>query len=262
MRSQLGSGDTPPLFGISKTGINTMEEKYNALVLRAIDYKDNDKLLTLFAAGKGKMTAALKGVKKASAKLKFAAQPFCFAEFVFAERSGRYTVTSAYLHDGFYSLREDIGKFYAASAVLEICDKLLPEEMPGDELFVRAVHTLGEICQKNEGFALLTFLLSALALAGYKIDTGNCPDCGNPVLHTPYFDFDRGAFCCADCPTDTRVSEITYRTICNAEQNKEQPLGLKIDSDGVKRALRLLKEYFIRKTDQIPDCLGEYIRLI
>jgi DNA repair protein RecO len=203
------------------------------------------------------MTAVIKGVKKATAKLKFAAEPFCFAEYVFAERGGRYTVISAYLHDGFYPLREDIGKLYAASAVLEICDKLLPEEMPGDPLFVHAVHALGEICKGNEGSALLSFLLSALSCAGYGVTMGACPDCGAPVQKTPYFDFERGAFCCADCPTDTRVSEITFQTLCNAEQNTPTP-----SSDGIKRALRLLKEYFTRKTEASLTCLGDYIRLI
>lgn len=43
-----------------------MEEKVDALVLRSIDYKDNDKILTLFTLQNGKVTAAAKGVKKAA----------------------------------------------------------------------------------------------------------------------------------------------------------------------------------------------------
>ena len=57
-----------------------MEVKTDAVVLKAIDYKDNDKLLTLFSPSLGKITAGIKGVKKPKAKLAFAAQPFCFAE--------------------------------------------------------------------------------------------------------------------------------------------------------------------------------------
>ncbi len=45
-------------------------------MLRATDYLENDKILTLLTAEKGKITAGIKGVKKAGAKLKFAAQPF------------------------------------------------------------------------------------------------------------------------------------------------------------------------------------------
>ena len=56
-----------------------MEEKLNALMLRGVDYKDNDKMLTLYSLERGLVSAGIKGVKKAGAKLKFASQPFCFA---------------------------------------------------------------------------------------------------------------------------------------------------------------------------------------
>ena len=63
-----------------------MEVKVNGVILRAADYNENDKIITLLTAESGKITAAVKGVKKAGAKLRFAAQPFCFAEFVLARR--------------------------------------------------------------------------------------------------------------------------------------------------------------------------------
>ena len=63
-----------------------MDYKTDALVLRASDYGENDKIVTLFSLQYGKISAALKGVKKAGAKLKFAAQPFCFAEYVLAKK--------------------------------------------------------------------------------------------------------------------------------------------------------------------------------
>ena len=59
-----------------------MELIVNGLMLKSADYKENDKILTLLTAEKGKITAGIKGVRKAKAKLKFAAQPFCFAEYV------------------------------------------------------------------------------------------------------------------------------------------------------------------------------------
>ena len=61
-----------------------MEVKVNALVIKAVDYKDNDRILTLYSLEKGKITAGIKGVKKAGAKLKFASEPFCFSEYVFS----------------------------------------------------------------------------------------------------------------------------------------------------------------------------------
>ena len=63
-----------------------MEIKVDALVLRTADFGENDKMLTLFSLQRGKLSAAAKGVRKAGAKLRFAAQPFCFAEYVLAEK--------------------------------------------------------------------------------------------------------------------------------------------------------------------------------
>lgn len=46
-----------------------MELKTDALVLRSADYKDNDKILTLFSADMGKITAVARGVKKTARAL-------------------------------------------------------------------------------------------------------------------------------------------------------------------------------------------------
>ena len=138
-----------------------MEEKVDALVLRSIDYKDNDKILTLFTLQNGKVTAAAKGVKKAGARLKFAAQPFCFAEYVLAKKGERRTVISAANTDGFYALREDIEKFYAACAVCEVCDALLFEGIVNEELFLYAVNALKNMCEGNAAEELVRFRRSA-----------------------------------------------------------------------------------------------------
>ena len=93
-----------------------MEIKTEGIVLQSMDYKDNDKLLTLFSPTLGKILVGARGVKKPKAKLSFAVQPFCFAEYILAEKGGRYTLTGAYQYESFFSLRLDIVRFYAAIA--------------------------------------------------------------------------------------------------------------------------------------------------
>ena len=158
-----------------------MDDKTDALVLRTADYGENDKMLTLLSAERGKISACAKGVKKAGAKLLFAAQPFCFAEYVFAVKGGRNTVTAASLYDGFYSLREDVEKFYAGAAVLEACDRLACEGEESGALLVSAVRALGEIVEGDAERALVKFLLSALDGAGYCVRAEECPVCGESL---------------------------------------------------------------------------------
>ena len=207
--------------------------KVNALMLRATDYLENDKILTLLTAEKGKITAGIKGVKKAGAKLKFAAQPFCFAEYILAERGGRYTVTQASECESFYDLRTDVNKFYAACAACETAAALTFEGDGGGGIFYGCVKALTQMCGGDEALALISFLLTSLKGAGYGISTEGC------------------AACSAD------LSGATYTAIKAAEEG-----GGNVAAEGKKRALKLLKEYLSYKTEAKCLSLNEFIKLI
>lgn len=234
--------------------------KTDALVLRTADYGENDKMITLFSLQYGKISAAAKGVKKAGAKLKFAAQPFCFAEYVLAKRGERNTVVSASLTDGFYSLREDIGKFYAGACVAGICDAVLYDGIVNEELFLRAVAALGRMCEGDEAEALISFFLKALELSGYMFSMDVCADCGAPLEGRIWFDAASGCFYCGECARGAGASLTTLSVL-------RKCAGLPFAEDGIckegkVRALKLLSAYFTAKTDARVKALAEYIALL
>ena len=239
-----------------------MEFIVNALMLRSVDYKENDKILTLLTAERGKISAGIKGVKKAAAKLKFAAQPFCFAEYVLADRGGKYTVINASECESFYDLRTDINKFYAASAVAEVANALTFEGDECREIFTESVRTMSEICRGGESGALIRFLLSALKLSGYGVSTEKCVQCGAELFFADRlkFDMDAGSFTCGECGNGSGASRVTYNVLRKA-QGKTYENDF-ITADGEKRALRLLREYVSYKLNTAFKSLSEYIRLI
>ena len=232
-----------------------MEDKTDALVLRTADYGENDKMLTLLSAERGKISACMRGVKKAGAKLSFAAQPFCFAEYVFAVKGGRNTVTAASLYDGFYALREDVEKFYAGAVVLEVCEKLACEGEESGELLVAAVRALGEISEGDAERALVKFLLAALDGAGYRGQAEACPVCGELPAGRMRFDFAEGAFTCYGGSDGAPASETTFFAIREAQGKGEG------NGDGRRRALRLLKAYFSEKTECELTALDTFLDL-
>lgn len=242
--------------------------KVNAVVLRTVDYLENDKILTLLTAERGRITAGIKGVKKAGAKLKFAAQPFCFAEYILAERGGRYTVTQASECESFYSIRTDVNKYYAACAVCETAIALTAEGDPDEEFFSLAVRALVDMSTGDEAFALVTFLLNALKLSGYGITlTEFCANCGASLKDAEKlrFNMERGTFSCFDCGNGAGVSGVTFATLLAAENGqKSVEDGQKSDSglSGKIRALKLLREYMTYKTDAKCLSLNEYISLL
>ncbi len=239
-----------------------MELIVNAVMLRAVDYNENDKILTLLTAENGKLTVGIKGVKKAAAKLKFAAQPFCFAEYVLTKRGDKYTVINATECEVFYDLRTDIEKFYAASAAVEAADALTYE---GDEfrgIFYSLVETLSKISVGDEKFHLISFLLNALKQSGYAVNAENCFECGAPLINADKlrFDLSAGSFTCGACGSGVGASRATYNVLRKACGKSFD--GAFITPDGEKRALRLIREFVSYKLNIAFKSLSEYIRII
>ena len=237
-----------------------MEYKADALVLRTADFGENDKMLTLFSLQYGKISAAIRGVRKAGAKLRFAAQPFCFAEYVLAKRGERNTVVSASLTDGFYALREDIGKFYAAACVTGVADAVLYGGIVNEELFLRAVSALGQMCGGNEAETLISFILKALELSGYMLSLDACAGCGAPLEGRIFFDMAGGCFSCSECAAGAGASLSTLNVLRKCAGKAYDPALA--DKDGVFRALRLLSAYLAEKTETRVKALGEYLALL
>ena len=235
-----------------------MDYKADALVLRAADYGEYDRMVTLLTAERGKIGAGMKGVRKAGAKLNFASQPFCFSEYVFAEKGGRFTVTQASLHEGFFGLRLDLKKYYAGAAVLQTCDAFSAEGMPCGELLVGAVETLSAIETENGHTmsAVLRFLLRTLRLAGYPVSAEGCTVCGREMEGRRRFDMASGSFRCAGCGDGVPVSAVTYDAIRAALKGDAED-----GEDGVRRALRLMKAYVLYHTETELSALEEFLSL-
>ena len=243
-----------------------MEKKVNAVVLRAADYGENDKILTLFTLEEGVIAAGIKGVKKAGAKLRFAAQPLSFNEYVLSGKGGKHTVIGASGLDSFYDLRTEIFRFYAAAAAAEFCLDFLPEGIVSADVFFSLCKLLETLCYGGgePGAATCKFLYDALSNAGYRADFSGCVRCGCPEIRGKVlFDFERGACVCADCSQegDVGMSEGTYRflhTVAVGMPYEELPAP---PTDTVRRALKFLAYFTDYKSGVQVKSLSQLIAM-
>lgn len=236
-----------------------MEEKLTGLILSKTDYGENDKIVKIFTLEKGTVSASLKGVKKAGAKLKFASEPFCFAEFLFSERAGRRTVIGASLNDSFYPVREDITKFFAAGAVLEFIRRFAKEDITSPSLFFAAIESLKQIAYGNVSprRALSEFFISALKTVGYALNTDGCFTCGKSLNGRVFFDAFSGGFLCEDC-FNGEGREINYATYFALKKTKNNQETTEEENMLV---LRLLDFYIKTKTEETLNSVRELLKL-
>ena len=236
-----------------------MEEKVNGIVLGGISYGENDKILNLFTLEKGSISAKIKGVKKAGAKLKFASQPFCFAEFILRRGKAGYTVINASLFDSFYSIREDVFKYYAGATVLEFIKHFYYEGQIAEGVFLTAVSALTAIsCGQDYKTPLVAFLLGALKDAGYGLETHGCFECMAERSERMFFDYRSGAFFCEQCDNGEgrEINPQTFYALQKAEK------GQSLSADEGLKALRLIDFYIDYKTEENLKSLKELLKML
>ncbi len=123
------------------SGRGKVDKNLTAILIRAYDYKDNDKRAELFSAEEGIVTVTMRGIKKANAKLKFACQPFSFCIYELSERNNNYVVTGATTVEDMFALTKDTEVYTCACAVMETV-RAVGDSINNDELFVMVLKTL------------------------------------------------------------------------------------------------------------------------
>ena len=169
------------------------------VVLNCVDYKEKDKLLTIFTLQEGKISAILKGCKNANAKLKFAFQPFCFAEYTIEDKG---VISQAELKESFFELSQNYDRYIVGCKMLETINKITLENVSNSELFIALLKSLNLLMNYNninEKVIFANFLLQVLQTQGYKLNFNNCANCSSKMLTSYHYDFSIGGIVCVGC---------------------------------------------------------------
>lgn len=172
-----------------------------ALVLRGVDYKESDKILTLLTQDMGKITASARGCRKKGSPIAAGCQLLCWSEMVLYEYQGRWVVKEANTERQFRGVREDLEKLALACYLAEVTEVLALEELPSPELLSLILNSLHALEKLNKPQALVkgAFELKAMCLAGYEPLLDGCAVCGVDVPEEPRFHLREGVLHCAAC---------------------------------------------------------------
>lgn len=179
-----------------------MFEKTEGIVLRAIEYKDNDKLLTVLTRDLGKVTLKARGVNSRTGKLRAACQLLTFSEFAVTEYQGRYVITEAFSKEIFPELQKDIELLSLASYFVQVCDTVAQESDPMPELLsllLNALYALSKL-KKPQNMVKAVFELRTACIAGFLPDLRGCTVCGRE--DPDRFNITQGVLQCASCRSE------------------------------------------------------------
>ena len=105
-----------------------------ALVLRTVDYRDADKILTLLTEEQGKLTASARGCRRKGSVTAAGCQLLCWSELVLYERNNRWFVKEAATLRQFRGVRDDLERLALACYFAEVTQLLAVEGERSPEL--------------------------------------------------------------------------------------------------------------------------------
>ena len=173
--------------------------KTDGLVVRQVNYKDTDQILTVLTKEHGLMTLKARGVRSRSSRLKGACQLLAYSEFTVFENRGFHTIDEANAIQMFPELRTDIELLSLASYFAQVAEVLSQEDMPNPELLSLTLNALYALCRRlcTPELVKAAFELRAACLGGYTPELSGCAVCGDP--EPDRFDVRGGILCCASC---------------------------------------------------------------
>lgn len=176
--------------------------KIKGLITREIRYKDNDKLLTVVTAERGRLTVRARGVMRLRSPLASACQLYAYSDFTLFENKGRLTVNAAEPAELFMGLRTDAQKLALAAYIADIAEKISDSDAENGELLRLTLNSLYALSERAEPLELVraAFEMRAAKVAGYEPQLDACLRCGNPP-EAPYISPALGGVCCRNCLT-------------------------------------------------------------
>ncbi len=171
------------------------------LVLREVNYKESDKILTVLTEDEGKLTLSARGCRKKGSAIAAASQLLVWSEFTLYEYQGRWTVKEALTQRQFSGVRSDLEKLSLASYFAEVAEALAEEGQrePGLlSLILNCLHSLDKL-PHPPAMVKTAFEWKAMALAGYEPMADGCALCGAELPEDPRINLTAGVLHCAAC---------------------------------------------------------------
>jgi DNA repair protein RecO (recombination protein O) len=176
--------------------------KEKAVVLRAFDLGEADRIVTLFTETRGLRRAVAKGIRRTASKFGARLEPFTLLNGVVHEGRNLDTVVQVETIQAHAGLREDFDRYLFGEGMLEMIEKSLQENQTIPRLFPALCTSLdvleGDV--REPALLLAAFDLKVCALIGYHPHLEQCLNCGRQVAgERVWLNLAGGGALCPDC---------------------------------------------------------------
>jgi len=189
-------------------------QRTEAIVLKAHNFRETSRIVTLFSKDFGKLRLLAKGVRKPGSRFGASLELFTHSSVIFYQKETRevHTISDSQILHSFDILRSHLGSFILASNVLHFLLTVTPSEESHPQMFLLSLIALRLIEEEPKVTLLWGYLVKGLALLGYSPELFSCTECKKRSMST-LFSIDRGGIVCPQCRGNGIVLSLSRGTI-------------------------------------------------
>lgn len=208
-----------------------MLTEVKGLVIRAVDVKDSDRLITIFTEEMGAVSAMARGARSLKSRKMSSTMQFCYGNFVLYGTADKLWVKEAELIESFFDIRNSIEGLALAGYIAEVLSDVTVS-MAENELLRLSLNSLYAISSGKYRLDKVkaAFEIRAASILGFMPDVLACHDCGERTGEF-YFDIMGGDIECAACRRRRELSRTLpenpheARIICPISEAGRAALG-------------------------------------
>lgn len=176
------------------------------IVLKQVKTMNDRRMLVLFSRRLGKINAASNTMYQSKSKSSNILHPFNYGKYGLFQGKEVYNINNGEVIKSFYKIGEDLKKYACCSYILELTDKILPENQPDYYLFELLLDFLEIMETRTKHFLPIVRAFEIRSLAHYGImpQLSQCVRCGNKES-TFSFSIEEGGLICQSCKSDNTL---------------------------------------------------------
>ena len=186
-----------------------MHTEVKGLVLRTVDLKESDRLITIFTEEQGIVTALARGARTLKSRKMSATQQFCYSDFVLYGQGDKYWIKECSLIESFFGIRNSIEGLALAGYIVEVLSDVGVEDKEVDLLRL-ALNSLYAISSQKYDLNKVkaVFEMRSLSILGFMPEIVSCHTCARKDGDF-FFDIMAGAIECFDCHKKSTAAHET-----------------------------------------------------
>ena len=200
----------------------------DGLILKEKESGENDKLLLVLTAERGKVWVCAKGGRSIKSQKSAVCRPYTYAELELYEKHERIWLSGGAPHNSFFAYQPNLESYSLAAYICEICEEITGEGEDATTVLRATLNTFFALEKGLYPHRLIkaAYEVFAASVSGFCPELNYCIKCQKEIKEQNelWLDVMNGGVLCPECMSKKSSAELSFDTDAFETRNILLPL--------------------------------------